>query len=57
MGNEYEGDSQLIFDFDQFLLHILSELQIQRPQRFVQKEDLRLINDSPGNSDPLLLSA
>ena len=57
MGNEYEGDSQLIFDFDQFLLHILSELQIQRPQRFVQKEDLRLINDSPGDSDPLLLSA
>ena len=57
MGDIDKGNAQLIFQADQFILHILAEFQVQSAQRLVQQEDPRLIDNGPGNGDPLLLAA
>ena len=40
MGDINKCDSQLIFQPDQFVLHVLAQLEIQGSQRLVQKQDL-----------------
>ena len=57
MGHIDEGDAKLILHADQLVLHFLPEFQIQGAQWFVQKQDLRLVDDGPGDGDPLLLPA
>ena len=57
MGHIYKSNAHLLLDTLQLNLHILSELQIQRPQGFVQKKDLWTVYQRPGNGHPLLLSA
>ena len=41
----------------QLQLHFLAHLQVQRAERLVKEEDIRLIDDGPGDGDPLLLPA
>ena len=57
MGNVNECDSKLVFQTDQFVLHVLSELEIQSAERFIQKQKLRLVYDRSGDGDTLLLTA
>ena len=57
MGDIDEGNPKLILKADQFILHILSELEIECPERFVKQKHLRLIHDGARNCDPLLLAA
>ena len=51
-----KGDPQLIFETDQLILHILSKLQVQRTERLIQKQYLRLIYDCTCDCNTLLLS-
>ena len=57
MGDINKCDSQLIFQPDQFVLHVLAQLEIQGSQRLVQKQDLRFVDDGAGYGDTLLLPA
>ena len=57
MGYIDESDLQLPLEPFQLQLHLLSQLQVQGSQGFIQKKHLGLINQGPGNGDSLLLSA
>ena len=57
MGHKNKGNTQLLVHQFQFQLHLLAHLIVQRRERLVQKQYLRLVDDSPGNGDPLLLTA
>ena len=52
-----KGDPQLVMHGFQFQLHLLAHLQIQCAQRLIKEQDIRFINNRPGNGDALLLSA
>ena len=57
VGHENERDAALALDALEFKLHLAAKLQIQRTQRFVQQQDIRLVDERAGNGDALLLSA
>ena len=57
VGDENKGDPGGLLNLLQFLLHILAQLQVQRTQRLVQKQNLGFIHQRPGNGDTLLLTA
>ena len=57
MGDVDESDAETVVHLLQLQLHLLPHLQIQGAQRLVQKQDLRLVDQSAGNGDTLLLSA
>src|SRR5205809_6306938 len=52
-----KGDAQLALDPLQLHLHLDPELEIEGAQGFVEEQDFRLIDDSPGQRDPLPLTA
>ena len=52
-----EGDAESLMHFLQFQLHLFAHLEVQCTERLVQKKDFRLIHDSAGDGDSLLLSA
>ena len=51
-----KSNTQFIFYLNQLLLHVLTQLQIQCSQRLIQKQHFRLIYNSTGNGNTLLLS-
>ena len=57
VGDIDEGNPKLILKADQFILHILAELEIKRTERLVKQKHLRLVHDGTCNCDPLLLTA
>ena len=57
MGDIDKGDSQFIFQANQFVLHLLPQLQIQRAERFIEEQHSRFIHDGTGNRNSLLLPA
>ena len=52
-----ESDAKFVFQADQLILHVLTELEVQSTKRLVQKQKLRFVYNSAGNSDTLLLTA
>ncbi len=57
MGHINEGDfKRLLYPF-QLNLHLLAQLEVQRPQRFIQQQYPRMVDQRACNRDPLLLSA
>ena len=56
VGNVDKCDSQLIFQTDQFVLHVLAHLEIQSTQGLVEKKHFRFIDNGTGNGDSLLLT-
>ena len=56
MGDIYERNAHLLLDAFQFDLHILAQLQIQRGQRLVQKQDLGPVHQGAGDGHALLLT-
>ena len=54
VGDIDEGDAQLVFHADQFVLHFLAQFQVQRAKRLVQKQDAWFIDNGAGDGDPLL---
>ena len=57
MRDEDKGDSRIFLDFFQLLLHILAQLEVERAQRLVQQQHLRLIDQCAGDGDALLLTS
>ena len=55
MGDVEEGDTHLVMDQVQLDQHSLAELQVQGSQGFVQKKDLGLVDQGPGDGDTLFL--
>ncbi|KAG1386625.1 hypothetical protein G6F60_014416 [Rhizopus arrhizus] len=57
VGDEDEGDAQLALQVLKLQLHALAQLQVQRGQRFVQHQQLGLVDDGARQRHPLLLAA
>ena len=57
MGDIDERDAGGLLDAFQLDLHVLAQAQIQRCQRFVQQQHLRLVDQCPGDGNTLLLAA
>ena len=52
-----EGDADFLLDALELILHLFAQLQVQRAQRLVQQQHLRLIDQRAGDRHTLLLSA
>ena len=52
-----ERDAHLPLHPLQLELHLLAELEVQRAERLVEQQHLRLVDDGPGQRDPLALAA
>ncbi len=48
-------DADFILDLLQLQLHRLTQFQVQRPQRLIQQQHLRPVDQSAGQRHPLLL--
>ena len=57
MRDEHEGDPQALLQALELGLHLLAKLQVERPERLVEQQDLRLINERACEGDALLLAA
>ncbi|MNM86824.1 hypothetical protein D3C81_989880 [compost metagenome] len=56
MGDENKGDPQLALQLFQFALHLFTQLEVQRAQRFVQQQHPRSVHQRAGQCDPLALA-
>ncbi len=57
MGHVNDGDAQPAMQLTQFVLQVFAQFLVQRAQRLVHQQDARLVNQRPGDGDPLLLAA
>src|SRR5581483_7313603 len=57
VGDEHEGDAELLLQRLELLLHLLAKLQVERTERLVEKEHLRSVDERAGESDALALAA
>ena len=57
MGDEDEGDAKLTLQRLQLVLHLFTQLVIQRRQGLIQQQQARFVDHCPGDSHPLLLAA
>ena len=53
----YEGDADLALHVLQLKLHFLAKFQVKGAERLVEQQDLRLVDDRPGERDALALAA
>src|SRR6185312_12752041 len=56
-GDEDERDPDLVLDALQLELHLLPELEVQRPQWLVEQQDLGVIDQRASQRHALLLSS
>ena len=52
-----KGDADLALDPQQLELHLLAELEVERAERLVEQQHLRLVHDRAGQGDALALAA
>ena len=57
MRHQHEGDADLALQLDQFHLHLLADLLVQRRQGLVQQQHFRLQDQRPRQGHPLPLPA
>ena len=57
VGDVDEGDADALLDRAQFGAHVLAQPQIERRQRLVEQQHLRLDRERAGDRDALLLAA
>jgi hypothetical protein len=57
VGDDDEGDADLVLDVHQLELGLLAQLLVERRQRLVQQQQLRLLRQRPGQGDALALAA
>ena len=57
VGHEDERDPDLLLDPLQLDLHLLAQLQVEGPERFVEQQHRRPVDERPGERDALGLSA
>ena len=51
-----ERDADVVLDRLQLELHLLAELEVERAERLVEQQHLRLVHKRAGERDPLLLT-
>ena len=56
MGDEHEGDAHLALDGLQLDLHLFAQLGIERPERFIEQQHLRVVDQRPGQGHALPLA-
>ncbi len=56
VGHVEERDPDLLLDPFQLGLHLLAQLQVERPERLVEQEELRLVHDRPCQRHALALA-
>ena len=52
-----ERDADVVLDRLQLELHLLAQLEVERAERLVEEQDLRLVDERAGEGDALLLAA
>jgi hypothetical protein len=57
VGHQDEGDAELALKVLQLDLHLLAQLAVERGQRLVEQQELRLVHDGSRQRHPLLLAA
>ena len=57
VGDEDEGDADLLLNVLELLLHLLAQLQVERAERLVEQQHARLVDERAGDGDALLLTA
>lgn len=57
MGDEDEGDADLVLQGLEFQLHLLAQLCVQGTEGFVEQQHPGAADQSPGEGDPLTLAA
>ena len=57
VGDEEEGDAQLALQRLQLGLHLLAQLQVERAQRLVEQQHLRLVDQRARQRHALALAA
>ena len=57
MGDVDKGDPKLLLQFLKFKLHGAAKLEIQCPERFIEKKNLRIIDQGSCNCYSLPLSS
>ena len=57
VGHVDEGDAEVFLKRLELQLHLLAQLQIQRAQRLIQQEKLRVVGERSCDGDALLLAA
>ena len=57
VGDEHERDAHFALQGLELLLHLLAQLEVQRPQRLIQQQHLGLVDQRTGQRHSLLLAA
>ena len=57
MRDIYERDAEFLFEAHQLVLHLLTELEVERAERLIEQQHTRLVHDRPCHRYPLLLTA
>ena len=57
VGDDDEGDADLFLQAHEFAAHVFAQFRVQRRERLVQEQHLRLHHEGAGEGDALLLSA
>jgi hypothetical protein len=56
VGNKNKGNTELPVQVFQLFLHLLTQLEIERAEGFVEQQYTRLVDQRPGERDPLPLA-
>ena len=57
VGHVDERDADLLLDRLELDLHLLAELEVERPERLVEQQHARAVDERPGERDALALAA
>ena len=57
MGHVDERDPDLALELLELDLHLVAELAVERAERLVEEQHRRVVDQGPGQGDPLLLAA
>ena len=57
MGHKDERDAELVFEADELVLHVLTQLEVEGAEGLVEEKGLGLVYDGTGDGDALLLTA
>ena len=57
VGHVDERDPDLLLDAFELELHLLAQLQVERAERLIEEQHLRVVHQGAGQRDPLLLAA
>ena len=57
MGDEDERDADVALDRLELDLHLLAQLEVEGAERLVEQQHLGLVDEGPGQGDPLPLAA